>query len=97
MRTTPFSATIEAVRERVEAEEKVVVFTGYQAVVDALVEAFGSSCVSITGAHSIDARQHAAAALQTDPSIRVLVGNLQAAGTGITLTAATHVVFNDLD
>jgi SWI/SNF-related matrix-associated actin-dependent regulator of chromatin subfamily A-like protein 1 len=91
------SATIEAVRERVEAEEKVVVFTGYQAVVDALVETFGSSCVSITGAHSIDARQRAAAALQTDPSIRVLVGNLQAAGTGITLTAATHVVFNDLD
>jgi hypothetical protein len=28
---------------------------------------------------------------------RVLVGNIHAAGTGITLTAATHLPFNDLD
>jgi SWI/SNF-related matrix-associated actin-dependent regulator 1 of chromatin subfamily A len=90
-------ATIEAIRERLEAEEKVVVFTGYQKVVDAVAEAFGSACVSITGDHSSDARQQAAAALQTDPSVRVLVGNIHAAGTGITLTAATHVLFNDLD
>ena len=27
----------------------------------------------------------------------MLVGNLQAAGTGLTLTAGTHVLFNDLD
>ena len=90
-------ATIEAVRERIEAGEKVVVFTSYQAVVDAIAGAFGDACVAITGALSSDARQQAAAALQANPSVRVLVGNLHAAGTGITLTAATHVVFNDLD
>ena len=36
-------ATIAAVRERLEADEKVVVFTAYTGVVDAVMEAFGSS------------------------------------------------------
>ena len=31
------------------------------------------------------------------PHVRVLLGNLHAAGIGINLTAGTHVVFNDLD
>jgi SWI/SNF-related matrix-associated actin-dependent regulator 1 of chromatin subfamily A len=94
---TKVPATVEAIRERLEAEEKVVVFTSYQAVVDAISQTFGAACVSITGNHSSESRRHAAAALQTNPSVRVLVGNIHAAGTGITLTAATHVLFNDLD
>jgi SWI/SNF-related matrix-associated actin-dependent regulator of chromatin subfamily A-like protein 1 len=90
-------ATIEAVSERLESDEKVVVFTSYTAVVEKLMAAFGDAAVSITGADSAEARQRAADALQRDPSVRVLVGNLQAAGVGINLTAATHVIFNDLD
>jgi hypothetical protein len=34
---------------------------------------------------------------QGDPTVRVLAGNLHAAGVGLNLTAATHVLFNDLD
>jgi SWI/SNF-related matrix-associated actin-dependent regulator 1 of chromatin subfamily A len=89
--------TIAAVRERVEAGEKVVVFSSYAAVVEKIEAAFGDACVTITGADNSRARQKAADRLQKDDSVRVLVGNLHAAGVGITLTAATHVVFNDLD
>ena len=34
---------------------------------------------------------------QTDPSVSVAVCNLIAGGVGITLTAGTHVIFQDLD
>ena len=34
---------------------------------------------------------------QTDPAVRVAVCNLIAGGIGITLTAAVHVIFQDLD
>ena len=43
------------------------------------------------------ARAAAEAAFQNDDRVRVLLGNLHAAGVGINLTAGTHVVFNDLD
>ena len=89
--------TLEAARERVEAGEKVVVFTSYTEVIDALRAAFGAAAVTITGEDSAAARQRAADALQADPAVRVLAGNLHAAGVGLTLTAATHVLFNDLD
>jgi SWI/SNF-related matrix-associated actin-dependent regulator of chromatin subfamily A-like protein 1 len=90
-------ATAEAIRGRIEAGEKVVAFTSYTAVVERLLAEFGPSAVSITGEHTAAQRQAAADALQGDPSVRLLVGNLQAAGVGLNLTAATHVVFNDLD
>ncbi|HLH71926.1 MAG TPA: DEAD/DEAH box helicase, partial [Chloroflexota bacterium] len=90
-------ATIEAVRERVEGGEKVVVFTSYTAVIAAIKEAFDEACVSIAGDDSAAERRAAADAFQTDPKVTVLVGNLKAAGVGLNLTAATHVVFNDLD
>ena len=90
-------ATVEAIRERLEAGEKVVAFTSYTAVVDALLAEFGPAAVSITGDDSATRRQAAADAVQGDPSVRLLVGNLQAAGVGLNLTAATHVIFNDLD
>jgi superfamily II DNA/RNA helicase len=90
-------AAVEAVQECLDAEEKVIVFTSYSAVVQHLLKAFGSSAVSITGEHTAAERHESARRLQKDPSTRVLIGNLQAAGAGITLMAATHVIFNDLD
>jgi SWI/SNF-related matrix-associated actin-dependent regulator of chromatin subfamily A-like protein 1 len=89
--------TIEAVRERVEAGEKVVVFSSYTAVLEKIAAVLGDQCVTITGSTNLQARRTAADRLQRDDTVRVLAGNLHAAGVGIALTAATHVVFNDLD
>lgn len=85
------------VADLVEGGQKVVVFTSYQSAVDRMMKAFDGRAVALTGAHSSEERDEAVQRFQDDESVRVFVGNLKAAGTGITLTAGTHVVFNDLD
>ena len=89
--------TADFVTDLVEAGQKVVIFTGYKGVVDTMRERFGDTAVVLTGDTPLDARQVAVDRFQADPSIRVFIGNIMAAGTGITLTAGDHVVFNDLD
>lgn len=92
-------AKIEAARALIasilEQGEKVVVFTHYQKVVQALMSHFGPTAVRVTGRDDTEARQKAVDAFQHDPAVRVFVGNLKAAGTGVSLTAAAQVVFVD--
>lgn len=94
---TKAGPTADFVADLVEAGQKVVVFTGYTGVVDTMVQRFGAAAVTLTGETPMDARQVAVDRFQADPNVRVFVGNIKAAGVGITLTAGDHVVFNDLD
>ena len=74
---------------------KLVVFAHHREVVHALATAFG--CDAITGeTHSQD-RQDTVDRFQNDPLVRVLCGNIRAGGVGITLTAASDVLFAELD
>ena len=55
------------------------------------LEARGFSCVMIDGDTSESQRAVAVEAFQHDPDVRVFIGNIRAAGTGLTLTAAAHI------
>ena len=89
-------AIVEFVRDAAESSGKVVVFCWHRDVVAALMDALGPTAVQVHGGVSITARQEAVDAFQTNPEIRVFVGTIKAAGTGLTLTAASHVVFGEL-
>lgn len=88
----------EHVRDAVEAGAKVIVFAHHKDVVDLLREKLqGLGVVVVTGDTPPAKRQDAVDAFQARDNIRVFIGNIQAAGVGLTLTASAHVVFAELD
>jgi SWI/SNF-related matrix-associated actin-dependent regulator 1 of chromatin subfamily A len=90
-------AVIEHLESALETEMKVVVFGHHREVVHRISEHFGGAAVHVTGTTSQKKRQEAVDRFQEDPSVRVFVGNMRAAGVGYTLTAASLVVFAELD
>jgi hypothetical protein len=83
-----------------DPDQKVVLFAWHTKVVNHFEAAFadaGIKTVSLTGATSPENKQAAVDAFQNDPTVRVFIGNIIAAGVGITLTAADLAVFAELD
>jgi SWI/SNF-related matrix-associated actin-dependent regulator 1 of chromatin subfamily A len=89
---------LDHIRDMLESVDKVVVFAHHQDVIAALREGLLEyGCAVITGQTSGTARQAEVDRFQTDPDCRVFIGNIKAAGVGITLTAASTVVFVESD
>lgn len=79
-------------------QPKVVVFAHHVEVINALVDAFpDGQSVCIFGETSQDDRLAAVERFQHDESCRVFIGSIRASGQGITLTAASRVLFVELD
>ena len=75
-------------------EKKIVLFAHHRIIVEALHEALADyGAVKLYGGTSSEDADAAVHAFQTDPKCRIFVGNIQSAGEGITLTAASHVIF----
>ena len=73
---------------------KIVVFAHHREVIQKLADGLSSfGVVVLQGSTPPTQRQAAIDGFQNDNSIRVFVGQLTAAGTAITLTAASNVLF----
>lgn len=72
-------------------DRKLVVFAHNVSIVDELANRYGN--LRVSGRDDSDARQRAIDSFQNNPESRVIVLNLQAGAVGITLTAASDVLF----
>ncbi len=88
---------LEHLEEALEDGRKIVVFAHHKSVVAAVAQKFGNIAVMLVGDTKMEDRQAAVERFQKDPSCRLFIGSLLAAGVGITLTASAHVVFIESD
>lgn len=88
--------TIELAENIIEQGKKVLIFTNFTDTLNQIADHFGKKAVKLDGRMSKNARQLSVDQFQENDKIKVFVGNLKAAGVGITLTAAEAVIMNDL-
>ena len=90
------SQTIELAENIIEQGKKVIIFCNFTESLNNIVSHFGKSAVKVDGSMSKVERQNSVDRFQEDEKVKVFVGNIKAAGVGITLTAGESVIMNDL-
>jgi SNF2 family DNA or RNA helicase len=88
--------TCELIDKCLEQGKKVIVLTNFTMSLDMIHEKYKKNSVTLDGRMNKDKRQENVDRFQTDDKIKVFIGNIKAAGVGITLTAAEVVIMNDL-
>jgi SWI/SNF-related matrix-associated actin-dependent regulator 1 of chromatin subfamily A len=83
------------IRNFLTTGKKLVVFAHHRSVIAKLSEALGGA-LQVVGGQDVRKRQDAVDTFQQDPDAKVIVCALTAAGVGITLTAASDVLFLEL-
>lgn len=89
------AAVVEWIQDFMETDEKLVVFATHKFVIDRLMAEFPGS-VKIDGSTSLEERNKNVEAFQNNPKVRLFIGNIKAAGVGLTLTAASNVAVLEL-
>ena len=89
--------TIEKTEEALELGKKTIIFCNFNDEMDAFIRHFGGKCVCLRGGMSDKQKQLAVDRFQEDDNCMVFIGQIKAAGVGITLSAAEIVIMNSLD
>ena len=93
MQSSKLERLLELVDESFESGQKVLIFSYFRSVIDQVVNALGERAIGpITGSVSSTQRQNIVDQFQDSPIPLALVGQIQAAGTGLNIQAASVVI-----
>lgn len=91
-------SVVEDAYKEAKRGNKVLIFTIYTDTIDKMKRIFTHNKLKVAvlnGQTKNESRVKAVDALQNDPDTNIFIGNIKAAGVGITLTAANKVYFID--
>jgi SWI/SNF-related matrix-associated actin-dependent regulator 1 of chromatin subfamily A len=88
---------VDFVRDQLETSDKIILFAHHLDVIDKyMTELAEFNPVKLTGEMNAEDRDASVQAFQNGAA-RIFIGSIHAAGVGLTLTAASHVIFAELD
>jgi len=79
-----------------DSDQKLVVFGIHQELLNNITKTFSKISVKVDGSVNSHKKQDLVDLFQNNPDIRLFIGNIQAAGVGINLTAASNIAFIEL-
>jgi SWI/SNF-related matrix-associated actin-dependent regulator of chromatin subfamily A-like protein 1 len=88
---------IDYLKNALGQADKIVLFAHHQDVINPILDKFTSVAVKFDGTMSNAQKQNSVDRFQHDPKCKLFIGSITAAGVGITLTAASYVLFAELD
>lgn len=88
-------AAKEYIDEVIESGQKIVIFSKHKSVVDMLCLEYPHA-VRVTGSENETQKQTSVDKFQKDDKTNIIIGSHKAAGVGLTLTAASEVLFLEL-
>ena len=88
---------LDFVENLLKSIDKLIIFAHHRDVVSALMEGLSTyNPVKLVGGMSEADKNKSVEKFQNDPSVRIFVGNIRAAGVGLTLTASSTVIFAEI-
>ena len=87
------NSAIQFIKDYIDNVGKLVVFIWHIESYNILMKEFEKIAVGINGSVSIQDRNKAVEEFQNNPKIKLFVGQIKSAGTGLTLTASSCTVF----
>lgn len=89
--------TIELTDEYLEQNEKVVIMTCYREEMDMLKQYYGKQCVLYNGSMTTKQKDKAQDEFMNNPNIKVFIGQVIAAGVGLSIPISKTLIFNSYD